>query len=500
MTDTTTDYTIAAATERGLVVIAEVTHSDIAVAKAEGTIEHLDPNEIAVETNVRTIVKVDPALVASIREFGVLEPVVCRRAEDGTVTVRMGQRRVLAAREAERATVPAYIVEGDDSPVTRLVEQFAENEHRADLTEPERAAVFQQLTFEGLTVPQIVKQTGVKRAVVEAGIKVADSEFAGKIATKHAVTLDQAAALIEFEGDKEAVKRLVQYAEETPEQFAHELQRQRDSRSLKEAVAFQRAILEEAGFTILESRPDSYYDKVHIGIKDLVTAEGNPVGVDDLTGLSPKFAHVRSYYSGDMDVTYYVTEPKGWGFKKAPTSGSVSGGMTDEQKAERKTLIANNKAWDSAEVVRREWLATFLSRKTLPKDAGAFVALGLTRHRTDVSNALSGGNRLAAELLGLTAQDSQWSPSPLDAYTDQTGKAAHVALAVVIAAMEGATGRHTWRNSSSTAVRYFGQIAAWGYPLSDVEQIVLDAKTTEGDEHDEAEAEDDETEDFDPGE
>ena len=90
-----------------------------------GTIEHIDPNEIQVETNVRTIVKVDPALVASIREFGVLEPVVCRRSEDGAVSVRMGQRRVLAAREAERATVPAYIVEGDDSTVTRLVEQFA---------------------------------------------------------------------------------------------------------------------------------------------------------------------------------------------------------------------------------------------------------------------------------------------------------------------------------------------------------------------------------------
>ena len=66
-----------------------------------GTIEHIDPAQIEVETNVRTIVKVDTALVASIRELGVLEPVVCRRTQDGSVSVRMGQRRVLAAREAE---------------------------------------------------------------------------------------------------------------------------------------------------------------------------------------------------------------------------------------------------------------------------------------------------------------------------------------------------------------------------------------------------------------
>jgi ParB family chromosome partitioning protein len=455
-----------------------------------GTIEHIDPNTIEVETNVRTIVKVHPALVASIREFGVLEPVVCRRAENGTVSVRMGQRRVLAAREAERATVPAYIVEGDDSTVTRLVEQFAENEHRADLTEPERAAVFQQLSFEGLNVAQIAKQTGVKKAVVEAGIKVAESEFAGKIATKHEVTLDQAAALIEFEGDKDAVSRLVQYAEESPEQFPHELQRQRDNHARAEAVEAQQAALTEAGYTILDSRPDSYYDKEHIGLRDLVTSDGEPVTALHLAEVDPKFAHVRAYIGGDVDVAYFVTNPKGWGFKKVSANGSVSGPMTDEQKAERKTLIGNNKAWVSAEVVRLEWLTTFLSRKTLPKDATAFVAIGLTRHRTDVSSALAAGNRFAAVLLGLPEAEGYWSPSPVDTYAEQPTKAAHAILAVVLAGMELATGTYTWRNPSSTAVRYFAQIAAWGYPLSEVEQIVVEAKITEGDEFDEDESPD----------
>jgi ParB family chromosome partitioning protein len=451
-----------------------------------GTVEHIDPTQIEVEANVRTVVKADPALVASVREFGVLEPVVCRRSEDGTVTVRMGQRRVLAAREAGRPTVPAYIVEGDDSTVTRLVEQFAENEHRANLTEPERAAVFQQLAFEGLTVPQIAKQTGVKKATVEAGIKVADSTFAGKIATKHEVTLDQAAALIEFEGDKDAVDRLVQYAEEAPEQFAHELQRQRDERARKEAVAYEQTTLTEAGFTVLDERP-YYDDKEHVAIRDLTTAEGEPVTVEHLAGVTPKFAHVR--YAGEVEVAYYVTNPKGWGFIKPTGSGSGTGPMSDEQKAERKTLIANNKAWASAEVVRREWLASFLTRKTLPKDAAAFVALGLTQHRVDVSSALAAGNRFAAVLLRLPEPEGYWSANPIDTYAEQTGKYTHVTLAVVLAGMELATGKHTWRNPDSRAARYFGQIAAWGYPLSEVEQIVVNAKTTPGDGDDTGEAE-----------
>jgi ParB family chromosome partitioning protein len=438
-----------------------------------GTIEHIDPNQIEVETNVRTVVKIDPALVTSIREFGVLEPVVCRRAYDGTVSVRMGQRRVLAAREAGLATVPAYIVEGDDSSVTRLVEQFAENEHRAGLTGPERAAVFQQLAFEGLSVPQIAKHTGVKRAQVEAGITVAQNEFAGRIVAKHEVTLDQAAALIEFEGDTDAIDRLVAYAEDSPEQFAHELQRQRDNRARAKLVQAEQDRLAKAGFTILTERP-YYDDKEHVAITDLSTTEGEKVTVEHLTEVEPKFAHVRSYAGGEVEVAYYLSDLKQHGFRKA-TGGSV-GPMSDEQKAERKTLIANNKAWDSAQVVRREWLIALLGRKTLPKDAGALVATGLTRHRLDVSSALAAGNSFAGELLGLVKPDARWSASPLDEYAEQTGKHTHVTLAVVIAGMELALGRHTWRNPDSRAAAYLAQIEAWGYALSEVEQVVTTSR------------------------
>jgi hypothetical protein len=41
--------------------------------------------------------------------------------------------------------------------------------------------------------------------------------------------------------------------------------------------------------------------------------------------------------------------------------------MTEEQKAERKTLIANNRDMESATKVRREFVKTLLSRKAAPK-------------------------------------------------------------------------------------------------------------------------------------
>lgn len=443
-----------------------------------GTIEHIDPAQIEVETNIRTTVKLDPVFLASIREFGVLSPVGCHRNEDGTVTLRIGQRRVLAAREVGLASIPTYIVEGDESTVTRLLEQFAENEHRASLTELERAAVFQQLAFEGLTVPQIAKRTGVTKTVVEAGIAVADSEFAGKIATKHEVTLDQAAAILEFEDDPKAVKALVQSAEDTPEQFRHEVQRQRDDRDRRQAVEAEQEALREQGFAILDRAP-YYGEKEYTSIGDLVTRDGRPLTIDDLGGITDKYAVVRSGWDG-VTSDVYLREVKTYGFKKKPATGSASGPMTDEQKAERKELIANNKAWVSAEVVRREWLAGVLGRKTLPKDASHFVATALTAHRTTVASGLSGGNRLAAVLLGLDAQDSEWGQSPIDPVAEtQPARAGHVALAVMLGAIEASTCKHTWRQPSGTARSYFAQIAAWGYPLSEVEQIVGTNKAEE---------------------
>jgi ParB family chromosome partitioning protein len=55
-----------------------------------GTIEHIGPTTIEVETFVRTIVTVDADRVASIREIGTVEPDVRRRTAGDTLQARMG--------------------------------------------------------------------------------------------------------------------------------------------------------------------------------------------------------------------------------------------------------------------------------------------------------------------------------------------------------------------------------------------------------------------------
>ena len=438
-----------------------------------GTTLQIDPNLIVVEANVRTTAALDREFVASIKANGVLTPILARRDENGTVIVRAGQRRTLAAREAGLATIPAYIVEADESTVERIVQQMAENDHRAAVTDADRVAAFQQLAFEGLTPSVIAKRLGSKPATVKAGIAVAENAVAASAIVSHSLTLDQAAALIEFEGDEDTVADLIDIATTAPEKFAHAAQRVRDEARIKTIMATATADLIERGFEILD-RDRGSYETDYTSISYLSTAAGERVTVEDLTGAAGRAAYVYAYATSDTaTVRYFVKDPQAAGFRKSSATGATSGPMTDQEKAERKTLIANNKAWASAEIVRREWLAGFLSRKTLPKDAPKAIAHGLTVQHGVVGKAIQNGNVLAHTLLGLE-RANYWSADKLSALVEHSPtKAQHVTLAIVLAGIEDSTSKETWRYPDAHNARYFEQLAAWGYNLSEVEQIVI---------------------------
>lgn len=441
-----------------------------------GTIEHVDPTTVIVEANVRTTAPLDKEFLASIRENGVLTPILARRDDKGNIIVRAGQRRTLAAREVGLTSIPAFVVEASEAIADRIIQQLVENEHRTALTDGDRVAAFQQLAFEGLTPQVIARRTATKQADVKQGLKVAESQFATAAVVEHQLTFDQAATLIEFEGDDERVADLIEVATSQPEQFAHAAQRARDEKARAEEVARVSVELREQGYTVLDRDP-GYYDDTYVRIGDLVTGEGKRVTPDDLPTEGERFVFVRSYISGSVETTHFVTDYKALGFRK-DGSTAPSGPMTDEQKTERRELISSNKAWASAETVRREWLTTFLGRKTLPKDAGLFVARGLTSTRSAVADAMSRGNSLAHALLGIEHDGSMWSGDRLAALVEANpGKAATVTLAVVLAGIESHTSKDTWRHPTSDMSAYFSQLTAWGYAASEVEQIVIDHTT-----------------------
>jgi ParB family chromosome partitioning protein len=110
------------------------------------------------------------ALARSIREVGVLQPVVVR-SRDGGYELVAGERRLRAAKLAGLATIPAIVREGDDTESLR--EALIENIHREDLAPLELAAAFQELLEDlGVTQEMVAERLGYSRAHVANTIRL----------------------------------------------------------------------------------------------------------------------------------------------------------------------------------------------------------------------------------------------------------------------------------------------------------------------------------------
>ncbi|MGX5769752.1 ParB/RepB/Spo0J family partition protein [Microbacterium trichothecenolyticum] len=440
-----------------------------------GTVEHIDPSTLIVETNVRTTAPLDAGFVDSIRQVGVLTPLLAWRDQDGGVHIRAGQRRALAATDAGIATVPVYVVDaGDDDTAGRIVEQLIENDQREALTDADRIQAWRALELEGLSATAIAKRTGTKRDRVKTGLAVAQSTSATDAVSEAGLTLDQAAILLEFDDDDpDTVVELTEVAATDPGYFPVAVERARQDRVAREAK--EKVEQEEAakGHRILDERP-SDYNTAPYRVRMLRTADDEPVDPDTIQGKPGVAVYVATYYGGEARAEYYLDDPTALGYTVHQEAGYGNGGapsgpMTDEQKAERKELIAHNKEWDAAETVRREWLTQFLARKTAPKDAQTVIAEALTGARWKIADGLTRGSTTANVLLGIDSTD--YGDQIADYLTAHPHRAVHVTLAVVMGGIEQNTSRNTWRSPGPDTAWYLRTLADWGYTLCPVERI-----------------------------
>ncbi len=115
-------------------------------------------------------------LVHSIKEFGLMQPIVVREAPgDGGTAPRyqlvMGERRWRAAQEAGVATIPAIVRETSDDSMLR--DALLENIHRAQLNPLEEAAAYQQLLEEfGVTHEELASRIGRSRPLITNMIRL----------------------------------------------------------------------------------------------------------------------------------------------------------------------------------------------------------------------------------------------------------------------------------------------------------------------------------------
>ncbi len=110
-------------------------------------------------------------LVHSIREVGLLQPVVVRRTGDDSFELVMGERRWRAAQEAGLETIPAIVRQTDDSDMLR--DALLENLHRSQLNPLEEAAAYQQLLEDfSCTHDELASRIGRSRPQISNTIRL----------------------------------------------------------------------------------------------------------------------------------------------------------------------------------------------------------------------------------------------------------------------------------------------------------------------------------------
>ena len=134
-------------------------------------------------------------LADSIREHGIIQPLVVSIDDDGGYRLIAGERRLQAARLAGLETVPVVIREAADSELLELA--LIENIQRADLNAIEEAMAYRRLIEEyGLTQEETARRVGKSRVTVANALRLLQLEseirrslVAGEITEGHARAL-----------------------------------------------------------------------------------------------------------------------------------------------------------------------------------------------------------------------------------------------------------------------------------------------------------------------
>lgn len=456
--------------------------------------ELCDPKTLVLANNSRTIGDIAmerPDLCKSVAANGVLVPLIANPGPDGRPAVRDGFSRALAALRAPKTnpTVPVLITESADAEEwTRIQEQFVINHVRAGYTEANKAAVYEQMSMFGFGAEEIADRLGggTTAEAVRAGLTVRANAAAKKTLEQHPqLTLEQAAAMVEFEDDHEASESLQTTLAGEPEQFDHQVARLRRQRAYAQAREALVAQLTEQGVRIVNR---SWGDPQQKDLRDLRRSreDDTPLGDDPNAHADcPGHAAYVTSYGDEPEAIYLCTEWKKQRHVDRYGSSGAAGPKTEAEKAEMRTVRKNNADWRAAEDVRRAFLRKLVTRKTPPKRAQHFLATALLADQGAVEKALRfshpGVHTLFGDLPAI--KDRQSILTKLGRAS--SNEAVMMQLIAVLAAYEAGTDKDTWRRATADHQRYFAALQAWGYTLSPVEQLVLDA-TVLGSAHTEA--------------
>ena len=145
-------------------------------------------------------------LASSIRDYGVLQPILVRPALDGNFLVIAGERRYRAACLAGLAAIPSIVrsMEEEEAALVALVE----NVQRENLDYLEEARAYKKLMDDfGLTQSEIAQKVGKQQSTISNKIRILSlPDDIQEILTEHRLTERHARALLRIHGESDRRK------------------------------------------------------------------------------------------------------------------------------------------------------------------------------------------------------------------------------------------------------------------------------------------------------
>lgn len=233
-----------------------------------------DPEELEIDednervSNVGFNTEKDDALVSSIEENGVITPIVVRK-KNGQHFVVAGQRRTLAAREADVDSIPARVYRMDDREAQLMSITENADQYDKDVLPADRADAIDSLLEDGMSIDEIANQMGVSKPTVERWWEPArdywvDTEFESNSDDSDSLLDDISLTAMRMirentsspEQSERIAKKIINHnvkvkfvrdakeAADSPEEFEDEIDR--TIRNLRQGI---QQIREEVGFT-----------------------------------------------------------------------------------------------------------------------------------------------------------------------------------------------------------------------------------------------------------
>ncbi|MBT2406774.1 MULTISPECIES: ParB N-terminal domain-containing protein [unclassified Streptomyces] len=441
--------------------------------------------------NAREDLDINAPFVDSLRAEGCRIPVKIQRLDGGVLQVNDGNRRFFGSKDAGLTHLPYEWDDDDRDAAGQFLDMMTTAQHRKSLTPSEMNQAMFSAAEAGAQVGRIAKAAGVRQKDVKTVVKVrSDEKLSAAVAgaSSYAWTFEHLAAISEFADDAEALAAITEAAAEDDADAGDvdwAIAIERTKRDKQAKAQAHRAELETAGQKIraaeeLSERAMPVWRLHGISTEEHAECKGLVWVFDERRG-----DRYEPYCSAPGLYGHTVPE-------SASSSGSSGTTTTAQKEAERAARAAVKKGnidWDASEDLRRKWITDLIKRRTLTKNITnaliGHVNEALVSGTWGVSDDLNkdGTSEILAAFLGLNTQQAKDRSRFAEHIAKDPRRAPQLQFAAIAAVREKCGNRSAWRTDDQHApwtrkptARWFKVLGSLGYPLTPIEQSVVDGE------------------------